>query len=280
MHIAISGELGSGKSTVAALLAAGLDAEVVSTGAIHRAIAADRGISALETNLVAESDEEIDARIDGELVRRGGEADPIVFDSRMAWHFVPTALKVHLVVDRAVAAARMLGRSPTAVEQYDSIEDAATRADERHASEQRRFLGKYGVDIDRLRNYDVVVDTSEATPEQVAAQVRAFHEDLARASDGPAVCLSPRRLLPDAAASRTEDGAARPDADVAPDAGGTPVATVAYSRPWFAVVDGHDAVRAAADAGAPLLRVALRAEDGEEVAPGTTATDLVQSVRS
>jgi len=46
------------------------------------------------------------------------------------------------------------------------------------------------------------------------------------------------------------------------------------------VVDGQDAVQAAADTGAPLLRVALRAEDGEEVAPGTTATDLVRSVRS
>lgn len=246
-HIAISGELGSGKSAVAGALSAALGAEVVSTGAIHRAIAASRGESALETNLAAESDEEIDRRIDGELVRRGEQADPIVFDSRMAWHFVPGAFRVHLVVDPQVGADRMHGRSPTDVERYESVAEATARAEERHASEHRRFLDKYGVDIDRLRNYDLVVDTTEATIDEVATCVL---DAVAAGVDAPPrVCLSPRRLLPPP--TGTPDGA-----DDAPPA-------VAYRRPHFVLLAGADRVARALADGVHLLPVTLAAEGDE-----------------
>ena len=243
-HIAISGELGSGKSAVAGALATMLGAEVLSTGAIHRQIAASRGESALETNLAAETDDEIDRRIDGELVRRAAAADQLVLDSRMAWHFVPEALTVHLVVDPAVGAARMLGRSPTDVERYASLEQATAQAEDRHASEQRRFLDKYDVDIDRLRNYDLVVDTSEATIDEVASRVRGVLA--APPSEPPLLCLSPRRLLPTAPV---------PDPAATPPAGVLPV--VAYHRPWFVVVEGHARVSAALRGGEHLLDAVL-----------------------
>ncbi len=264
-HIAISGELGSGKSAVAGALSAVLGADVLSTGAIHRQIAASRGESALETNLAAEDDDEIDRRIDGELVRRAAAADQLVLDSRMAWHFVPEALKVHLVVDPAVGAARMLGRSPTDVERYASVEEATAQAEDRHASEQRRFHDKYGVDIDRLRNYDLVVDTSEATVDEIASRVRGVLT--APPSDPPRLCLSPRRLLPTAPA---------PDEVATPPAGVLPV--VAYHRPWFVVVDGHDRVSAAIRAGEHLLDAVLAGEGDDAVDGRGTAADLVAGV--
>lgn len=257
-HIAISGELGSGKSVVAAALSEALGGvEVLSTGAIHRAIAAARGESALETNIAAESDEEIDRRIDGELVRRAEQDETIVFDSRMAWHFVPRALKVHLVVDPAVGAARMLGRDATDVERYGTVEEATAQAEERHASEQRRFLSKYDVDIDRLRNYDLVVDTTEAAITEVAEWIRAFHDGPDQLEDEPVVCLCPGRLADgdEVATDRVAElrdrlEAAPRAADLAP--------TVAYDRPTFRVVEGHDVVAAAVAAGHRLLRTRLQ----------------------
>lgn len=262
-HIAISGELGSGKSVVAAALAEGLGGvEVLSTGAIHRAIAASRGESALETNLAAESDEEIDRRIDGELVRRAEQDETIVFDSRMAWHFVPGALKVHLVVAPVVGAARMLGRDPTDVERYASVEEATARAEDRHASEQRRFLAKYDVDIDRLANYDLVVDTSDASIADVAAWVRAFHDDPGLLDPGPVVALSPLRLDP--GEDRLDDAVATELAQrLAADPHGDALApAVAYDRPTFRILDGHDVVAAATRAGTTLLRTRLVDHDG------------------
>lgn len=262
-HVAISGELGSGKSAVAGALARAIGAEVVSTGAIHRQIAASRGQSALQTNLAAEEDEAIDRAIDGELQRRAELPDPTVFDSRMAWHFVPDAFKVHLVVDPGVGAARMASRVATAVETYADVDEAIAQAEERHASEQRRFLAKYDVDIDRLRNYDAVIDTTEADVEQVAARVEA---ELRSAQDGAqdhVLALSPRRLFP------TEFPADLLQRADLPTDGPAPV--VGYSRPHFFVLSGHEAVAAALVSGSHLLAARLGAEGTEAVDGGLTA---------
>ena len=257
-HVAISGELGSGKSAVAASLAGALGAPVVSTGAIHRRIAAQRGQSALETNLAAEEDAAIDQQIDAELQRRGRASEQTVFDSRMAWHFVPEALKVHLVVETRVGAERMAGRLATAVETYGSVEEAVALADERHASEQRRFLTTYEVDIDRLRNYDLVVDTTRATVDEIAEHVlRALH-DPPRPDERPALRLCPQRLLPTRELGPADSSAGTVE--------------VGYSRPFFAIVDGHDAVAAALRDGAALLPARLRAE-GREVVTDDVAAD-------
>lgn len=255
-HVAISGELGSGKSAVAASLAGVLDARVVSTGAIHRRIAEERGQSALETNLAAEEDAAIDQQIDAELQRRGRDPEVTVFDSRMAWHFVPDALKVHLVVDDRVGAERMAGRSATAVETYGSVEEAVALAEERHASEQRRFLSTYDVDIDRLRNYDVVVDTSRAAVDEITAHLLEALHDPPDATEAPVLALDPRRLMPTRA-----EGAA----------GSAAVPVVGYSRPYFFVLEGHDAVGEALRTDRHLLRATLRAEGDEHVAGGVPA---------
>ncbi len=262
-HVAISGELGSGKSAVAGALARVLDAQVVSTGAIHRQIAASRGQSALQTNLAAEEDEAIDRAIDGELQRRAGLPEVTVFDSRMAWHFVPDAFNVHLVVDPSVGATRMTSRVATAVETYTSVDEAVALAEERHASEQRRFLAKYDVDIDRLRNYDVVIDTTHATVDGVAGRLRELMELVPDALPSPALALSPRRLFP------TEDpGQVRTD-DPPPD--GHPAPVVGYSRPHFFVMRGHEAVAAALRDDAGLLTAQLGAEGPDDVVAGISA---------
>lgn len=261
-HVAISGELGSGKSAVADALARVLGAEVVSTGAIHRQIAASRGQSALQTNLAAEEDAAIDRAIDGELQRRAGLAEVTVFDSRLAWHFVPDAFKVHLVVDPSVGAARMASRVATAVETYADVDEAVAQAEERHASEQRRFLAKYDVDIDRLRNYDVVIDTTQATVEGVAGRLRELMAQVPEAAQRPVLALSPRRLFP----TDYPDGVL---VEELPAADAVPV--VGYRRPHFFVIDGHEAVAAALRADAALLTARLGAEGRDDVAGGVSA---------
>lgn len=283
MHVTVSGELGSGKSAVARALSARLRADVVSTGAIHRRIAAERGESALETNLVAEHDASIDELIDGELVRLGAGPDQIIFDSRMAWHFVQGALKVHLIVDPRVAAQRMAGRAPTSVEGYDSVTEAQTKAEQRHASELRRFQSTYDVDIDRLRNYDVVIDTSVSGIDELADLVAAF---VAAPDDIPAaphLVLSASRLATDDCGPGPDSGAgsgveATPEALHALVEGGAPHLRVAYDRPDLAVVAGHHVVTTACARNHDLVPAILVAEGSEEVTPGTTASGLIHDV--
>ena len=58
--ITISGDLGGGKSVLANALVDYWGAEAYSTGTIQRKMAAERGISTLELNKLAETDKTID----------------------------------------------------------------------------------------------------------------------------------------------------------------------------------------------------------------------------
>ena len=67
--ITISGMLGSGKSTVAKLLAECLGWDYYSTGNAQREIAAKRGMTTLELNRLADTDPSIDKEIDGVFIK-------------------------------------------------------------------------------------------------------------------------------------------------------------------------------------------------------------------
>jgi len=243
--VALSGDLGSGKSSVAGLLAEALGARQVSTGAAQRQIAAQRGISTLELNRQAEVDPSIDDEIDSVFRSLAESIEPLVVDSRLAWHFLPAAVKVHLVVDPEVAAARVLQREATRAERYGSAAEALQHIGDRADSERRRFQQIYGVDIFKLANYDLVVDTSTASPDEVA---RAVLDHLAApGARGPAVLLDPQRVrsIPD----EEDDG---------PTSG--PVAVV-YRRPTFTVVGGRRELAAARRLGLSLAPAVLQAEE-------------------
>ena len=101
--ITISGMLGSGKSTVARLLADKLGYTYYSTGDAQREIARARGVTTLELNRIADTDPTIDEAIDGVFKRFNAVPNKnFVIDSRMAFFFIPNSLKVKLNVDVAV----------------------------------------------------------------------------------------------------------------------------------------------------------------------------------
>ncbi|MGH7249472.1 MAG: AAA family ATPase, partial [Minisyncoccia bacterium] len=83
--IAITGTLGSGKSSTADLVAKRLGFEHFSSGDFMRKIALDYGISLNELNIKAENNPEIDEKIDTE-VKKIGKMNKVVVDSRLAFH--------------------------------------------------------------------------------------------------------------------------------------------------------------------------------------------------
>ena len=101
MNITITGDLGSGKTTVSKLLAEKLGMEVVDTGMIYRKFAEDKGMDVLEQN--NSDDWSIDRKIDSEVERLGKEKDNQIFVSRLAWHFIPNALKIYLTINPLLA---------------------------------------------------------------------------------------------------------------------------------------------------------------------------------
>jgi len=169
--VAISGRPGSGKSTVARLLAERLNVQHASAGDFMREMAAERGISVLELSRIAEGDDSIDHEIDARSARLGRSGVSVVIDSRLAWHFIPHAVKVFLDVSMDVAARRIFG-DDRASERENVDLDATVRATmERAASESLRYEEYYGIDYLDPANYDVVVDTSNLTPAAVVTSL-------------------------------------------------------------------------------------------------------------
>jgi cytidylate kinase len=270
-RIVLSGDLGSGKSSVAQELSARLRWRVVGSGDVQRAIAARMGLSTLQMNWLAEEKASIDAEIDGALAALADQDEPLIVDARMAWHFVPDSLKVHLVVAPSVGAERLLKGRFSAVEQYSSMEDARTGADVRFASERRRFLLKYGVDIARLRNYHVIADASDATPVALAELILAQHAE--GLHTGTHVFVSPRRVVPTGDLAR--EIAAYPDElDGAAEVAGGGL-TIGYSRPFFFLLHGARPLSRHLDQGTQLAPADLEAEGDEVVVGGMSADEYI-----
>lgn len=261
--IALSGELGSGKSSVAERLAAALGARRVSTGEAQRQIARQRGVTTLELNRLAETDPTIDEEIDSVFRSLAASDESLVVDSRLAWHFLPAAFKLHLLVDPAEAAARVFGRKGAEAEQYHSVDEALAKIVARAESERHRFLEVYGVDIFALANYDLVIDTSQASPDEVAERVLERLAGPGRDGPGPDLLLAPRRVV----VAATPRGPAAGDAgaglagEVRHGSSRLAPITVDYRRPSFVVVDGRRRLEAARLAGLTLVPAVLQAEE-------------------
>jgi predicted cytidylate kinase len=251
--VVLNGDLGSGKSTVSLMLAERLGIRRISVGDLYRALAAQRGMTAVQINLHAELDDKIDHYVDQLQRDIAASGEQLIVDSRLAWHFFTDALKVHLITEPLVAAQRVLGRPADTVESYADIEEARDRLAIRSESERMRFVTRYGVDKTRLRNYDLVCDSTSATPEQVAEKI-VEHLQVFSVVPGPACYLDPKRIYP------TEDpGAADPN-----DAG-EPV-SVGYTAPHFFAVRGHGQLSEALRGRQGLIAVKLTAEAQETIA--------------
>ncbi|MCH5272258.1 MAG: cytidylate kinase family protein [Lachnospiraceae bacterium] len=171
MHITLTGNLGSGKSTLGKVLEADYGYEIYSTGKVIRQIAQEHGVSVLEMNKMMEKDPKYDHMIDDTTARISKEQKEkkLLFDSRLAWNFVEDSFKVFLSVSLSVAAARVMAdASRGAVEAYSSLEECKESLKERAATEDRRYKELYGIEYFNYANYNLVLDSSECSPEVLA----------------------------------------------------------------------------------------------------------------
>jgi len=169
--ITITGDLGSGKSLAARMLMEATGFTLYSTGKIQREIAHQHGMSTLDLNRYAETHPEIDSEIDGYSIKLGRSDESLIVDSRLAWFFIPASFKIYLAVDVAVAAQRIYGDTGRQSEAYSDLAAAREQILARKSSENKRFLERYGADCTDMSQYDLVLDTSALTPEQVLARI-------------------------------------------------------------------------------------------------------------
>ncbi|MBD3310019.1 AAA family ATPase [Candidatus Woesearchaeota archaeon] len=173
MIITISGSPGSGKSTVADMVANKLDLKRYSNGDFMREMAEARGVAWKEFHNIAEADPRVDEELDERQRTLGQEEDDFVIDSRLGWHFIPQSIKIFLHVDPEEGAKRIM-KDNRAEESFDSIGKAMEKIKERADSEKKRYKEMYGIDFLKKDNYDLWLDTTSMTVEEVVDKIISF----------------------------------------------------------------------------------------------------------
>lgn len=170
--ITITGTLGSGKSSTADRVARELGYQRFSSGDFMRKIALEMGLSLNELSLKAQTDDSIDKKIDEE-VRKAGEKEKIVIDSRLAFHWIPMSFKVYLDLPPDIAKERILqnlSENPLRKQSEDSstAEEIHQKIISRRESEKKRYKDLYGIeDHTAQSNFDLVIDTNKNNLEEV-----------------------------------------------------------------------------------------------------------------
>jgi len=158
--VAIGGPIGVGKSTVARGLADRLGYRYISGGEVFHEVARARGISVVEVNKLAEQDPALDQEVDHrqrELARAGN----CVVESRLSGWMVDADVKIWLRAPVEVREARVAqreGQPPTATQAAFT---------ERERSEWSRYKALYGIDIDDMSPYHLVIDTTRWRAEAI-----------------------------------------------------------------------------------------------------------------
>lgn len=166
MRITISGPPGSGKTTVCRIVAKKLHLETVISGDIFRQLAKESAMSLADFGSMCESDPAVDRRLDERMVEIARCKDDLLLEGRLTAHMLTRhsipAFRVFMGADLDVRAARVAEREGgTAAQRREEII-------EREECEARRYLAYYDIDILDRTIYDLVIDTTCMTPEQVA----------------------------------------------------------------------------------------------------------------
>ncbi len=169
MIITLGWHHGAGKSTLWKRLADALEYKRYSTGDFMREFAMERWISLIDLWREAESDGGIiDKILDDRQVALWKNENNFIIDGRLAFHFIPHGIKIFLTVDPEEAAKRIFeDQSRTGVESHETIEHAIENIKIRRQSENDRYMKYYSLHIYDMSLYDLVVDTSKITPEEV-----------------------------------------------------------------------------------------------------------------
>lgn len=262
MHITITGNLGSGKSTICKLLNEKYQFEVYSTGKVQRELAREMNMTTLELNQLMCSDKKYDNMIDDATTRISSENKDkdLIFDSRLAWHFVEHSFKVFVSVSLEVAAVRVMNDQRGEVEKYTSLEDAKKQLAERAATERVRYKDIYNLNYMDFSNYNLVIDSTYCTPDKIAEIIIKEAKEFYRNPDAPEatkMLVSPERLVKEE--SITSDDEERLEALVSQyrkvaDIIDT-VITVKKAEDDYEVLEGLDDAKAALLAQVPYIPI-------------------------
>ena len=175
--ISLGGELASGKGVVSKILMKKLDFTIYRNGDYFRELGQKMGMDVTSFNIYVEDHPEIDRQIEYGAAEYAKTHDNFVIDARLGWYAVPESFKVYLKVDIDVAAQRAFNDADRKdTESFDTIEEQKQDMIKRANLEKERYFNLYGIRQGDISNYDLIVDTTYKTPEEVADTIIEAYE--------------------------------------------------------------------------------------------------------
>ena len=170
--ISLGGELASGKGTVSKILMERLNFGVYKNGDYFRQLAKEMGMDVTSFNIYVKEHPEIDRQIENSAAEYAKDHDNFIIDARLGWYAVPQSFKVYLKVDIDVAAKRAFEDAlRKSSENFATVEEQKADMEKRYKLENERYFELYGVRKEDESNYDLVLDTTRLTPNQVADKI-------------------------------------------------------------------------------------------------------------
>lgn len=173
--ISLAGELSSGKGVVSKILMEELNYGVYRNGDYFRKLAKEKGMSVTEFNEYVKNHTEIDIQIENSAKEYAKNHENFIIDARLGWYAVPQSFKVYLKVDIDVAAKRAFenqDEDKKQTERFNTIEEQKVDMEKRYKLENERYWKVYGVRKDDMSNYDLVIDTTNLTPQETAELIK------------------------------------------------------------------------------------------------------------
>lgn len=171
MKITISGGPGSGQSTLAILLAQRLGYTHQSAGTTFRKFTKTYSYSLADLQSISISNQTADLHVDETTKKFGRDNDNFVYEGLLAWHFIPSAVKVFVHCEMPVRMWRH------AMAAKISVRDAERSIRETEDYVIKRFRRLYGIsEWSHARNFDLLVDSSRTSPELLCDEIIRFLE--------------------------------------------------------------------------------------------------------
>jgi cytidylate kinase len=174
MHlvVTISGLHGTGKSTYAKAIAESFNLRHVSAGHLFRKLAEERNLSIEELTKLAGEDPSIDNLIDKKMMEEAERGDVVIDGQLAGWMAKDKAnVKIFLTAPERVRIERIAGRDSI------TLKEAEAQTALRERLEKERYKKYYGIDIEDLSIYDLIVDTSLLPLEETVKTLREIISD-------------------------------------------------------------------------------------------------------